>query len=73
MINQDSNNSKGLWPGIPDIDRAMEKGYSTASDHVREMGFGAGMGPPNMKRCSDEFEIESERQGHYGKQHNTHS
>jgi anti-sigma regulatory factor (Ser/Thr protein kinase) len=51
--------AKDYGPGIPDIDRAMEKGYSTASDHVREMGFGAGMGLPNMKRCSDEFEIES--------------
>ena len=51
--------ARDYGPGIPDIDRAMQKGYSTASDHVREMGFGAGMGLPNMKRCSDEFKIES--------------
>lgn len=53
--------ARDYGPGIPDIDRAMEKGYSTASDHVREMGFGAGMGLPNMKRCSDEFQIESQK------------
>ncbi|HHH84544.1 MAG TPA: anti-sigma regulatory factor, partial [Firmicutes bacterium] len=47
-------------PGIPDIDKAMEEGYSTASPEVREMGFGAGMGLPNMKRNSDEMEIASE-------------
>lgn len=51
--------AKDYGPGIPDIDKAMQKGYSTASDHVREMGFGAGMGLPNMKRCSDEFLIDS--------------
>lgn len=51
--------AKDYGPGIPDIDVAMQKGYSTASDHVRELGFGAGMGLPNMKRCSDEFLIES--------------
>jgi len=53
--------AKDYGPGIPDIDKAMQKGYSTASDHVREMGFGAGMGLPNMKRCSDEFFIESQK------------
>ena len=53
--------ARDFGPGIPDIDKAMQKGYSTASDHVREMGFGAGMGLPNMKRCSDEFEIESKK------------
>ena len=47
-------------PGIPDIDKAMEEGYSTASPRVREMGFGAGMGLPNMKKNTDEFQIESE-------------
>lgn len=47
-------------PGIEDIDLAMQKGFSTASDKVREMGFGAGMGLPNMKRCCDEFSIESQ-------------
>jgi anti-sigma regulatory factor (Ser/Thr protein kinase) len=45
--------------GIPDIDLAMQEGYSTASYEVREMGFGAGMGLPNIKQCSDELHIES--------------
>ena len=47
-------------PGIPDIELAMQAGYSTASKKVREMGFGAGMGLPNMKKNTDELEIESE-------------
>jgi len=47
-------------PGIPDIGRAMREGYSTATIEIREMGFGAGMGLPNIKRNSDEFTIESE-------------
>ena len=47
-------------PGIPDINLAMQEGYSTAPDHIREMGFGAGMGLPNMLRCADEFDIRSE-------------
>lgn len=46
-------------PGIEDIDRAMTPGFSTAPDSVREMGFGAGMGLPNMKSCSSELHIES--------------
>lgn len=46
-------------PGIPDIQKAMEEGYSTAPAHIRELGFGAGMGLPNMKKFSDEFEIDS--------------
>lgn len=46
-------------PGIPDIDKAMTEGYTTASDAAREMGFGAGMGLPNIKRNCDGFEIES--------------
>jgi len=46
-------------PGIPDIDLAMQIGYSTASAMVREMGFGAGMGLPNMKRNADAIEINS--------------
>lgn len=46
-------------PGIPDIDRAMEEGYTTAGDVARDLGFGAGMGLPNMKRYSDEMSIES--------------
>jgi len=46
-------------PGIPDIELALQEGYSTASDEMREMGFGFGMGLPNMKKNSDEFRIES--------------
>lgn len=47
-------------PGIPDIDLAMQEGFSTASKEVREMGFGAGMGLPNIKRNIDLMDIESE-------------
>lgn len=47
-------------PGIPDIELAMQAGYSTASKKVRDMGFGAGMGLPNMKKNTDELIIESE-------------
>ena len=47
-------------PGIPDIPKAMEIGYSTATSAVREMGFGAGMGLSNMKNNSDKLEITSE-------------
>ena len=46
-------------PGIPDIKLAMQEGWSTAPDHVRQMGFGAGMGLPNMMKCSDDFDIQS--------------
>jgi len=46
-------------PGIPDIDLALQEGFSTASDEMRELGFGFGMGLPNMKKNSDEFRIES--------------
>lgn len=46
-------------PGIPDIEKAMEPGFSTAPDWVREMGFGAGMGLPNIKNCADEMRLES--------------
>ncbi|MBN2598800.1 MAG: anti-sigma regulatory factor [Marinifilaceae bacterium] len=46
-------------PGIPDIDKAMEKGFSTATPKVREMGFGAGMGLPNIKKNSDQMIISS--------------
>lgn len=46
--------------GIPDIAQAMKEGFSTASDEMREMGFGAGMGLPTIKKNSDLFEIESE-------------
>ena len=48
-----------VGPGIPDIDLAMKAGYSTAPDEVRSLGFGAGMGLPNMKKYSDEFDIQS--------------
>jgi len=47
-------------PGIADIPQAMEEGFSTAPDEVRSLGFGAGMGLPNMKRSTDELEITSE-------------
>ena len=46
-------------PGIPDLARAMEPGFSTAGEVDRDLGFGAGMGLPNMKRYSDEMEVES--------------
>jgi anti-sigma regulatory factor (Ser/Thr protein kinase) len=46
-------------PGIADIGLAMQPGYSTASDEQREMGFGAGMGLPNMKKNADELRIDS--------------
>ncbi len=46
-------------PGIADISQAMQEGFSTAPDNVRNLGFGAGMGLPNMKRYSDSMEIES--------------
>jgi anti-sigma regulatory factor (Ser/Thr protein kinase) len=51
---------KDEGPGIPDIELAMQPGYSTASDAVREMGFGAGMGLPNIQRCADKLEIHSD-------------
>ncbi len=46
-------------PGIPDIELAMREGYSTATEEVRSLGFGAGMGLPNMKKYADEFDIQS--------------
>lgn len=46
-------------PGIPDIEMAMKEGFSTASKKVREMGFGAGMGLPNMKKNTNELHLES--------------
>ncbi len=48
-----------MGPGIDDIEQAMQEGYSTAPDWVREMGWGAGMGLPNMKKNSDKFKIDS--------------
>ena len=47
-------------PGISDIELAMQEGYSTAPDNIRSLGFGAGMGLPNMKRYTDDMRIESE-------------
>ena len=46
-------------PGIPDIEQAMQPGFSTASEWIREMGFGAGMGLANIQRCADEVRLES--------------
>lgn len=46
-------------PGIPDIEQAMTEGFSTAPESVRQLGFGAGMGLPNMQRCADDFFITS--------------
>lgn len=47
-------------PGIPDVAKAMEEGFSTAGDMARDLGFGAGMGLPNMKRYSDDMSIETQ-------------
>ena len=47
-------------PGIPDVQLAMKEGYSTATDSVRSLGFGAGMGLPNMKRYTDDMKIDTE-------------
>ncbi|HNR65896.1 MAG TPA: CBS domain-containing protein, partial [Atribacterota bacterium] len=46
-------------PGIPDIDEAMKPGFTTASEQIRALGFGAGMGLPNIKKCADQLELES--------------
>jgi anti-sigma regulatory factor (Ser/Thr protein kinase) len=46
-------------PGIPDIEKAMQPGYTTANEKIRALGFGAGMGLPNIKRCADDFSISS--------------
>lgn len=48
-----------MGPGIPDIELAMKEGYSTAPDYIREMGFGSGMGLPNIKRNSDMLTVNS--------------
>ena len=50
---------KDVGPGIKDVNLAMQEGYSTAPDNIRSLGFGAGMGLPNMKRYSDELKIDS--------------
>ncbi|MBP0963581.1 MAG: ATP-binding protein [Oscillospiraceae bacterium] len=47
-------------PGIPDIEQAMQEGFSTAPESVRNLGFGAGMGLPNMRKYTDEMTVESE-------------
>ena len=47
-------------PGIPDVDLAMQEGYSTAREHIRSLGFGAGMGLPNMKKYTDTMKIDTE-------------
>ncbi len=47
-------------PGIPDLDLALQEGWSTATDEMREMGFGFGMGLPNIRRNSDEFSVTSQ-------------
>ena len=46
-------------PGIPDVEMAMKEGFSTAKDNIRALGFGAGMGLPNMKRYSDDLKIDT--------------
>jgi anti-sigma regulatory factor (Ser/Thr protein kinase) len=47
-------------PGIPDIESAMQEGWSTATDEMRELGFGFGMGLPNIRRNADDFDLQSE-------------
>ena len=47
-------------PGIADVERAMQEGFSTAPDNIRSLGFGAGMGLPNMKRYTDSMTIDTE-------------
>jgi anti-sigma regulatory factor (Ser/Thr protein kinase) len=48
-----------VGPGIPNVELAMQAGYSTAPDEIRSLGFGAGMGLPNMKKYTDEMEIDT--------------
>ena len=48
-------------PGIPNVELAMQEGYSTAPDKVRALGFGAGMGLPNIKKYTDEMKIDTEK------------
>ena len=52
--------SKDVGPGIPDIDKAMTEGFSTANEEARTLGFGAGMGLPNMRRNATTFDIQSQ-------------
>lgn len=51
---------KDIGPGIPDVEKAMQAGYSTANENIRSLGFGAGMGLPNMKKYSDELDIDTQ-------------
>ena len=51
---------KDLGPGIPDLELAMQEGFSTASETVRNLGFGAGMGLPNIKKYTDDLTIDTE-------------
>lgn len=51
---------KDTGPGIPDVDKAMQAGYSTAPDDIRSLGFGAGMGLPNMKKYTDDIKIDTQ-------------
>ena len=55
----DQDDTGGRGPGIPDVELAMQAGYSTAPDEIRSLGFGAGMGLPNMKKYSDNMEIDT--------------
>jgi len=55
--------SEDTGPGIKDVEMAMKEGFSTATDSIRELGFGAGMGLPNIKRYSDEIEIKTSDEG----------
>ncbi len=48
-----------VGPGIPDVEKAMQEGFSTAGDSARNLGFGAGMGLPNMKKYSDQMTVDS--------------
>lgn len=54
---------KDTGPGIENVEAAMQKGFSTASEYARLNGFGAGMGLPNMKEASDQFIVESNPSG----------
>ena len=51
---------KDTGPGIPDVEKAMQAGFSTAPENIRALGFGTGMGLPNIKKYSDEMNIETE-------------
>lgn len=50
---------KDMGPGIPDIDKAMQEGFSTAGENARNLGFGAGMGLPNMRKYSSEMTVDT--------------